>query len=186
MNIFFRYIFDYCSFFPLETIRKIFFLSPVAIFSFSLFSFCFVPFHFGKASQMINILLSLFSTVNVLLSSSNEDFNPTFAYFVLFILPASTSFIRLLQKLSSVLLRTTTAFLNFYFGFIVKNDELPFLVFRIICSIFFFITPMLVIFFFLFTESSNKNKELFRPCIFNRQNVQWPEPSLSFWVLQLL
>lgn len=88
-----------------------------------------------------------------------------------FILPASTSFIRLLQKLSSVLLRTTTAFLNFYFGFIVKNDELPFLVFRIICSFFFFHNSHVGDFFFSFLQNLQTKTKSYSDLVFSTDRM---------------
>ena len=59
--------------FPLEIVRKVFF-SVLCHCLFFLIILYFVPLHSGKASQMINLLLSLFCTINISLSSSNEDF----------------------------------------------------------------------------------------------------------------
>lgn len=70
---------------------------------------------------MINILLSLFSTVNVLLSSSNEDFNPTFAYFVLFYLARFHKLYTPVAKIVFCLIEDNNCFSKLLFWFHSKK-----------------------------------------------------------------
>ena len=70
---------------------------------------------------MINILLSLFSTVNILLSSSNEDFNPTFAYFVLFYLARFHKLYTLVAKIVFCLIEDNNCFSKLLFWFHSKK-----------------------------------------------------------------
>lgn len=161
LNIFFLYIFNYCSFFPLQNSETDLFLCALQLsllshyFHFILclfilgkhfkwrtyYCFCFLQWTFCFPPPVRSSVLRLHTLV-----------------LFLFYLPHVHKLYTLVAKVTPfVLLKTTMTLPKLYFGFIVKKGTLPFLVFRIICSIFF-IAPILgcFLFFFFFLFSPNQ------------------------------
>lgn len=168
-------------FLPLQQERA---FSPSSL-SFLSHYFHFVSFYSGKGSQMINPLLFLYSAINILLSASKEDVNPTSAFFgPLLSCPLPQALYGCCQNCGFWPIEDN-CFSKIFFWFIVKkkkNSVLPFLVFRIICSIIF-ITPMLFFSFCtIFRQKQRATQTLHFP---TDRMFNWPSALLTE-LLQLL